>query len=80
MKTLDLVVLRAIMTWSGKIDLPILGHIECLELAKEACDSIYPDQKYEWIRAKIVKLCEKILQLEMDIRIQLMVCPLALSK
>ncbi|KAK2761010.1 hypothetical protein FQN53_007817 [Emmonsiellopsis sp. PD_33] len=75
MKTLDLIVLRAILSCSGNTHLSVADSIECLELAKEVCDSIDVVQKNEWIRnnkPKVVKLCEKILKPGTNNQIQMM--------
>ncbi|KAK2802179.1 hypothetical protein FQN51_004860 [Onygenales sp. PD_10] len=78
MKTLDLIVLRAILSCSGNTHLSVADSIECLELAKEVCDSIDVVQKNEWIRnnkPKVVKLCEKILKPGTNNQIQMMMLP-----
>lgn len=77
LKTLDLVFLRVILACSSTTELSPSQSIDCILLAKEICDAVEPSQKTSWIqsgKAKILKLCEKILKADHDIRIQMLVC------
>lgn len=76
MKTLDLVVARIILACSASSTLSLAESIHGIQLGKEICDAIEPEQRDVWIRnngAKLMKLCEKILRSGIDANVQAMV-------
>lgn len=76
LKTLDLAFLRVILACSSTTELSPTQSVDCILLAKEVCDVVDSSQKNNWIqsgKAKIVKLCEKVLKVEHDPTIQMLV-------
>ena len=72
LKTLDLVVLRAILASSGSMAIP--QAIESLQLAVEIINAVTPSEKMMWVEkniAKLKKLVEKVSQPNIDHNVQL---------
>ena len=75
-KTLDLVVLRAILACSSSCNLGPQDAAASIRLAIDISDAIEPAQKQAWIAsnsAKVTKLCEKAAKDGLDPGIQKMV-------
>lgn len=73
LKALDVAFLCAILAYSGSSTLSSSERIECLHLAKEICDVVNAEQKKVWIttnKPKIIKLCEKILKSDSNVKLQ----------
>lgn len=77
LKTLDLVVLRVILTCSSSCNLALSQAAESIKLAIYIADAIQPDQKQAWMASnssKLAKLCEKAGRDGLDNEIRTMVC------
>ncbi|KAI9039174.1 uncharacterized protein KD926_009924 [Aspergillus affinis] len=76
LKTLDLVVLRVILTCSASCNgLTAEQATESIRLAIEICDIVEPEQRESWIGAnstKIAKLCEKVTRSGIDRGVQIL--------
>lgn len=77
LKTLDLVVLRVILSCSANCNnLTTSEAAESVRLAIKVCNTVEPEQKQVWISgnaSKIAKLCEKVTREGIDYEVQMMV-------
>lgn len=77
-KTLDLVVLKAILACSRGCGLSSNDTIDSLNLSAEIIDFIGPVERGAWRSKNAIKekkLCEKIMRPEIDTRVRCAVCP-----
>jgi hypothetical protein len=75
-KTLDLVVMSAIMACSATCALSAEEAVDSVRLAIEICENVHQEQKEIWIKTnalRMAKLCEKLTRNGIHIDLQMMV-------